>query len=83
MMTIPMTTSNLLGMQTCEVGLFRLPGLTFDIPLEQELIDQMRDWSEKNKCGTYMTNRLWSFRNERQREWFIIRWADEIPKSSV
>ena len=83
MTTIPMTTNNLIGMQTCEVGLFRLPGLKFNVPIEQELSTQMQDWSEKNKCGTYMTDRLWSFRNERQREWFILRWADEILKSSA
>ena len=69
-----------LAMEPCKVGLFELPGLKFNQTLETELIEQMKSWSEQNKCGTYMTNYLWSFRNEHQRDWFILRWADELAR---
>ena len=55
-------------LQTCEVGMFRLPGIV--IEAEEE------DWcnSEFGK-GMRMTDRLFSFRKESQRDWFILRWS--------
>ena len=70
-------------LKTCEVGMFRLPGVIVEDDegddvtevTEQEL-KEMEDWcnSEFGK-GMRMTDRLFSFRKESQRDWFILRWS--------
>jgi hypothetical protein len=70
-------------MKNVEVGMFKLPGLTFQPPLPEELALEMDVWCKENNCGTYMSPSLWSFRNEKQREWFVLRWIDHIPKPEV
>lgn len=70
-----------LNMESCEVGLFKLPGLKFEkgvVP--EEMHNEMISWSKENNCGTAMNEWLWSFKNEKQREWFILRWSDEVNK---
>lgn len=68
-------------MENCEVGPFRLPGLSFERgELPEELLEEMRAWAEAEGVGMSMTDRLWSFKKEAHREWFILRWADHIPK---
>ena len=69
-------------MKNCEVGIFRLPGLVFEKnQLSEDLLKEMKEWAQEHKCGKLMTETLWSFKNEGQREWFILRWSDHIPKS--
>jgi hypothetical protein len=72
-------------MKNVEVGMFRLPGLTMQVPLPEELLLEMTVWAKENHCGTSMNENgtLWSFRNAAQREWFILRWIDHIPKEKV
>lgn len=71
------------GMTTCEVGMFRLPGIVFEKgQLTEELGDEMEQWCKDNNCGTRMTERLWSFKSEKKRGVFILRWSDSIPKDS-
>lgn len=66
------------------VGLWKLPGLSFKKEqLPQDLIKEMKAWSKQNRCGTYMTDTLWSFKNTAQRDWFIMRWIDSIPKEDT
>ena len=68
-------------MENCEVGPFRLPGLSFERgEIPEELLNEMRAWAEAEGVGMSMTDRLWSFKKEAHREWFILRWADHIPK---
>lgn len=68
-------------MEQCEVGLFRLPGLKFDKDfIPEDMHKEMVKWSEDNKCGMSMNGWLWSFKTEAQREWFILRWTDELSK---
>ena len=65
--------------KTCEVGLFKLPGIVLDKEeITPELLDEMDLWllSEQG-CGMKMTDLLWSFKTEAQRDWFILRWAGE------
>ena len=68
--------------ENVEVGMFRLPGLLIkadkDEELDNDLLDKMEDWckSELGK-GMRMTGSLFSFRNEKQRDWFILRWSGE------
>jgi hypothetical protein len=67
-------------LQTCEVGMFRLPGIVVEAEEEEtiteEQLKEMEDWcnSEFGK-GMRMTDRLFSFRKESQRDWFILRWS--------
>ena len=68
-------------MKNCEVGPFRLPGLVFDPEvLDEEILTEMRRWAEAEGVGMSMTDRLWSFKKEAHREWFILRWSDEVNK---
>jgi hypothetical protein len=67
--------------ENCEVGPFRLPGLTFERgEIPEELLLEMQEWANAEGVGMSMTERLWSFKKEAHREWFILRWADHIPK---
>lgn len=70
-------------LKTCEVGMFRLPGIVIEdddnedaIPVSEIHLKEMEDWcnSEFGK-GMRMTDRLFSFRKESQRDWFILRWS--------
>ena len=71
--------------KTCEVGMFRLPGIVIEAEedeiITEEQLKEMEDWcnSEFGK-GMRMTDKLFSFRKESQRDWFILRWSDRIPK---
>lgn len=68
-------------MQSCEVGPFKLPGLVFEPgQLSPELLEEMRTWAKAEGVGMSTTDRLWSFKKESHRDWFILRWGDAIPK---
>jgi hypothetical protein len=68
-------------MENCEVGPFRLPGIVFNKgALPEDLLDEMKAWAEAEGVGMSMTEYLWSFKKESHREWFILRWSDEINK---
>lgn len=70
-------------MKSCEVGPFRLPGIVFDPDqIDEELLAEMKSWAEAEGVGMSMTDILWSFKKEAHREWFILRWSDEINKRS-
>lgn len=66
-----------------EVGLFRLPGViindTEDDPINESVITEMRLWANNDpkKHGKEMctARRLWAFKNEKQRNYFIMRWG--------
>ena len=65
--------------KTCQVGLFKLPGVTLDKEeLTPELLDEMELWLHSEQgVGMKMTDTLWSFKTEAQRDWFILRWAGD------
>lgn len=68
-------------MKQVEVGMFRLPGLVFKKgQISPELLNEMKAWAEAEGVGMSMTEELWSFKKESHREWFILRWSDQIPK---
>ena len=70
-------------MNECSVGMFKLPGLQFRrYELSNQLIDEMKEWSEVSKCGVYMSETLWSFRNANQRTMFVLRWSEAIESES-
>ena len=64
----------------CEVGLFRLPGIILSAEeeeiLTEEKLNEIADWSNSEQgTGKRMTDKLWSFKTEAQRDWFILRWS--------
>ena len=66
----------------CEVGMFKLPGIIIsaekDEELKPELLEEIEQWSlTEQGTGKRMTQTLWSFRKESQRDWFILRWSGE------
>ena len=61
--------------------MFRLPGIVFEKgELPTELNDEMVLWANAEGVGMSMTENLWSFKKEAHREWFILRWADDLNK---
>ena len=67
-------------MKQVKVGMFNLPGLTFPRDPSSEIVEEMVAWAKENNCGYCGGPRLWSFKTEAQRDWFILRWSDHIPK---
>jgi hypothetical protein len=65
--------------ETCEVGMFRLPGIVLNKDeMTEEKLHEMDDWRQSEQgVGTRMTDLLWSFKTESQRDWFILRWSGE------
>lgn len=67
-------------MQTCQVGPFRLPGIVIedqdDEVVTEDQLTKIDDWClSEVGTGKRMSDRLWSFRKESQRDWFILRWS--------
>lgn len=67
-------------LKTCEVGMFRLPGIVIEAEEEEtiseEQLKEMEDWCNSEfGTGMRMTGKLFSFRKESQRDWFILRWS--------
>jgi len=68
-------------MKNVEVGMFKLPGILFERgELTPELELEMIAWAKEEGVGMSMTENLWSFKKEAQREWFILRWSDYLQK---
>ena len=60
-----------------EVGLFRLPGVLLDkSELNEELTQEINAWCTQNNCGKQMTEVMWSFKKETQRDMFILKWSN-------
>jgi hypothetical protein len=63
--------------------MFRLPGVVVEndddenaTPVSEEQLKEMEDWCNSEfGSGMRMTDRLFSFRKESQRDWFILRWS--------
>jgi hypothetical protein len=66
-------------MKTCEVGLWRLPGVVIDKEeVNEERLAEMDAWANSPQgVGTRMTEVLWSFKKESQRDWFILKWSGD------
>jgi hypothetical protein len=71
-----MSDENKSKFTTCEVGLFRLPGIVFEKgAVTEEEYQSMVAWAAENNCGKPMTETLWSFKSAALRDWFILRWS--------
>jgi len=64
--------------ETCQVGMFRLPGIVLNKEeMTEEKLQEMDAWRlTEQGTGTRMTDLLWSFKTEAQRDWFILRWSE-------
>ena len=66
-----------------EIGMFRLPGLMVvdddENPVREEDIVAMREWAaedpKKHGKEVIQEKRVWAFKNEKQRNYFIMRWG--------
>lgn len=67
-----------MNFKTCEVGLFRLPGIVFNKDAVNEAtLKELDEWAASEQgTGKRMTETLWSFKTESQRDWFILKWSD-------
>lgn len=75
-------TTLYMKLKTCEVGMFKLPGIIVERPedwsdeLWQRTQEEMDAWSASEQgTGKRMTEYLWSFRKQSQRDWFILKWS--------
>ena len=75
-------TTLYMKLKTCEVGMFKLPGVIVERPedwsdeLWQRTQTEMDEWAASEQgTGTRMTDCLWSFRKQSQRDWFILKWS--------
>ena len=66
-------------MKTCDVGLWRLPGVVIDKEeINEERLAEMDAWANSPQgVGKRMTETLWSFKKESQRDWFILKWSGD------
>jgi hypothetical protein len=69
-------------LQTCEVGMFRLPGIVIEAEEDEVITEgqlkEMEEWCNSEfGTGMRMTDKLFSFRKESQRDWFILKWSGE------
>lgn len=66
-------------MKTCDVGLFRLPGVVIDKEeATEDKIKEMDEWAQSAQgVGQRMTETLWSFKKDSQRDWFILKWSGD------
>lgn len=70
-------------LKTCEVGMFRLPGILIEddegddvTEVTEAELKEMEEWCNSEfGTGMRMTERLFSFKKESQRDWFILRWS--------
>jgi hypothetical protein len=62
-------------LSSCDVGPFRLPGVSIDtMQFTEEEVDLMLAWAKENHA--YVTGRdLISWRSIKHRDWFILKWT--------
>jgi hypothetical protein len=65
--------------ETCQVGMFKLPGVVLNKEeMTEEKLQELDEWRlSEQGTGIRMTDLLWSFKTESQRDWFILRWSGE------
>lgn len=62
--------------ETCEVGLFRLPGVKVDLnQYHEDEVKEMLAWAKDNDAYVVEDKGLFSWRKEAKRDWFILRWG--------
>jgi hypothetical protein len=56
--------------------MFKLPGVLLDKEeLTEDVVKEINEWCHEHNCGKQMTDIMWSFRKQKQRDMFIIRWS--------
>lgn len=60
--------------ETCEVGMFRLPGVKLDA--EQFSETELKEMEEfARESGAFIGNGLYSWKNAGKRDWFILKYS--------
>ena len=62
-----------------------MPGIIVELPEDFnndawiKTLEEMDAWAASEQgTGKRMTETLWSFRKESQRDWFILRWSGDL-----
>ena len=62
--------------EICEVGPFRVPGVTLKEPPTADELSEMDVWANSDQgTGKRLSDTLWYFRKESERDWWILRWT--------
>ncbi len=62
--------------ETCEVGMFRLPGVKVDLnQYSEQEVAEMMTWARENSAYVAEDKGLFSWRKESLRDWFVLRWG--------
>lgn len=68
------------AMQDCEVGPFRLPGVTVDRSrFTDTQFEEMQAWVKENH-GWATDTGLFSWKNSKHRNWFWLKWGGLQPQ---
>ena len=60
--------------ENCEVGPFRLPGITVNTEeVTSEELAEMQVWARENHA--YVNDNLISWRSAKHRDWFVLKWG--------
>lgn len=69
------------AMENCEVGPFRLPGVKVDPNrFSEEQFLEIMIWVKENH-GWATEQGLFSWRSDKHRSWFWLKWGDLVPHS--
>lgn len=61
-------------METCEIGMFRLPGVKIDAEqFTEDQIKEMEDFARES--GAFVGNGHFSWKNAGKRDWFILKYS--------
>lgn len=61
-------------LETCEVGMFRLPGVKLDVEQFTELeLKEMEEFARSS--GAFIASGLYSWKSASKRDWFILKYS--------
>lgn len=69
-------------MNQVKLGPFSLPGIQLDQALTDAQLEEITQWCQEKHCGTIMNNKLISFKKTKERDWFILRFADTLNSNT-
>lgn len=67
-------------MQSVSIGLFKLPGIKLDNPIQDETAQtEIINWLDDHK-GRLATDTIIVFKKEAERDLFLLTWSEAIAK---
>lgn len=65
-----------------DIGMFKLPGVVIEKNEDEDdllrgILDEVREWTSEHKIGKEINcdKNIWMFKNDNQRNFFIMRWG--------